>query len=112
MEEALFEDKIFSIVPKTSRKESNELLSIISGPLEHLLGLRQCTALYEQLRSQSDSHLFMREVLRRLDVQPVVKTEDLENIPRKVRQSSSGTTRSAELKASSWQTLFSAVGRM
>ena len=83
MEEALFEDKIFSIVPEKSRKESKEILSIIAGPLEHLLGLRQCTAMYEQVRSQSDSHLFMRDVLRRLDVRPVVKTEDLENIPRK-----------------------------
>ena len=83
MEEALFEDKIFSIVPKTTRKESKEILSIIAGPLEHLLGLRQCTAIYEQVKSQCDSHLFMREVLRRLDVRPVVKTEDLENIPKK-----------------------------
>ena len=39
--------------------------------------------MYEQVRSQSDSHLFMREVLRRLDVRPVFKTEDLENIPKK-----------------------------
>ncbi|HSO62479.1 MAG TPA: lysophospholipid acyltransferase family protein [Desulfobacterales bacterium] len=83
MEEALFEDKIFSIVPKTTGKESNEVLSIIAGPLEHLLGLRQCTAIYEQVKSQCDSHLFMRAVLRRLDVRPVVKTEDLENIPKK-----------------------------
>ena len=83
MEEALFEDKIFSIVPEKSRKESKEILSIIAGPLEHLLGLRQCTAMYEQVRSQSDSHLFMREVLRRLDVRPVFKTEDLENIPKR-----------------------------
>jgi len=83
MEEALFEDKIFSIVPKTMRKESNEILSIIAGPIEHLLGLKQCKAMYEQLRSQSDSHLFMREVLRRMHVRPLVKPEDLENIPRK-----------------------------
>jgi putative hemolysin len=83
MEEAFFEDKIFSIVPKTTRKESNEILSIIAGPLEHLLGLRQCTAIYEQARAQCDSHLFMCEVLRRLDVRPVVKTEDFENIPKK-----------------------------
>ena len=83
MEEALFEDKIFSIVPEKTRKESKEILSIIAGPLEHLLGLKQCNAMYEQVRSQSDSHLFMREVLRRLDVRPVFKTEDLENIPRK-----------------------------
>jgi putative hemolysin len=83
MEEALFEDKIFSIVPEKTRKESKEILSIMAGPIEHLLGLKQCNAMYEQVRSQSDSHLFMREVLRRLDVRPVFKTEDLENIPRK-----------------------------
>ena len=58
MEEALFEDKIFSIVPKTTHKERKEILSIIAGPLEHLLGLRQCTAMYEQVKSQCDSHLF------------------------------------------------------
>jgi putative hemolysin len=82
MEEALFEDKIFSIVPKTSRKKSEDILSIMAGPIEHLLGLKQCRAVYEQVRSQSDSHRFMRAVLRRLDVRPIFPAEELENIPR------------------------------
>ena len=43
MEGALFEDNIFSIVPKTTQKERKEILSIIAGPIEHLLGLKQCT---------------------------------------------------------------------
>ena len=83
MEEALFEDGIFSIVRKATRKGRKEILSILAGPIEHLLGLKQCQSLYEKVRFQSDSHLFMREVLRRLHVKPLVKPEDLESIPRK-----------------------------
>lgn len=83
MEDALFEDGIFSIVPKTTQKERKKILSIVAGPIEHLLGLKQCNAIYEQVRSQSDSHLFMRDVLRRMHVRPLVKPEDLENIPQK-----------------------------
>ena len=83
MEEALFEDGIFSIVPNVAQKERREILSIMAGPIEHLLGLKQCQALYEKIRFQSDSHLFMREVLRRMHVKPLVKPEDLESIPRK-----------------------------
>ena len=83
MEEALFDDNIFSIVPTPARKEHQKILSIVSGPIEHLLGLRQCNAMYEQVKSQSDSHLFMRDVLCRMQVRPLVKPEDLENIPKK-----------------------------
>jgi putative hemolysin len=83
MEEAIFEDSIFSIVPKATPKECREILAVMAGPIEHLLGLKQCESLYEKVRSQSDSHLFMREVLRRMHVKPLVKPEDLESIPRK-----------------------------
>ncbi len=83
MEEALFDDNIFSIVPTPARKEHQKILSIVSGPIEHLLGLRQCSAMYKQVKSQSDSHLFMRDVLCRMQVRPLVKPEDLENIPKK-----------------------------
>jgi putative hemolysin len=83
MEEACLEDTIFSIVPKTARKEHRKILSILSGPIEHLLGLKQCRAIYAQVGSQDGSHCFMSEVLLRMDVQPQVKPEDLENVPRK-----------------------------
>jgi putative hemolysin len=82
MPEALFEDKIFSIAPNASRKKSENMLAVMAGPIEHLLGLKQCHAVYEQVRSQSDPRLFMRAVLRRLDVRPAFPTEDSESIPR------------------------------
>jgi putative hemolysin len=83
MDEALSEDNIFSLVPPTTRKEHRKVLSLVTGPLEHLLGLRQCRGLYEQVRSQKNSHHFMHEVLRRMEVRPQVQPEDLENIPEK-----------------------------
>jgi putative hemolysin len=84
MEEALFDNnRIFSIVPATMPKESRELLSTLFGPLEHLLGLRECNAIYRQAGTQRNSRLFMHEVLRVMDVRPEVKTEDLEKIPKK-----------------------------
>lgn len=83
MEKALFENRIFSIVPEAAQTKRKEILSIMAGPIEHLLGLKQCNAMYEQVRSQSDSHLFMREVLRRMHVRPAVKPEGLEAIPLK-----------------------------
>jgi len=83
MEEAFLEDRIFSMVPKTMPKTHRKVLSVVAGPLEHLLGLRQCEALYDQLKSEGDPHAFMRGALRRMDVRPQIKPEDLENIPRK-----------------------------
>jgi putative hemolysin len=82
MEEALREESIFSILPQTVRKGRPNILSILAGPVEHLLGLRQCQAIHAQVKSQADSLGFMREVLRRMDVQFQVKAEDLDNIPR------------------------------
>jgi putative hemolysin len=83
MEEAHFDEKIFSLVPNTGRKERQKIFSIVVGPLEHLLGLRQCAELYYQIKSEGDAHTFMREVLGRMDVRPQLKPEDLENIPKK-----------------------------
>ncbi len=83
MEEALGEDPIFSIVPKTVPKKHRRIFEFVAGPLEHLFGLRQCAALYDRIQSQGDAHAFMREALRQLDVRPQVAPEELENIPRK-----------------------------
>jgi putative hemolysin len=83
MEEALCEDNIFSMVPKSVRKEHRKILAIMAGPLEHLLGLRQCQALYDQIKFKGDAHRFMHEVLCQMNVRPQVKPEDLENIPKK-----------------------------
>jgi putative hemolysin len=83
MEEALGEDPIFSIVPRTVPKKHRRIFEFAAGPLEHLLGLRQCAALYDRIQSQGDAHAFMREALRQLDVRPQVTPEELENIPRK-----------------------------
>jgi putative hemolysin len=55
----------------------------VADPIERILGLRECAALYDQLKSEADAHAFMRGVLRRMNVRPRVKPEDLENIPRK-----------------------------
>ncbi len=49
MGEALTEDSIFSLVPKAVRKEHRKIFEIVAGPLEHLLGLRQCAALYDRI---------------------------------------------------------------
>jgi putative hemolysin len=83
MDEAFCEDKIFSMVPATVRKEHRKLLQIAAGPLEHLLGLRQCAALYDCVKSENEPHAFMRDVLNRMEVRAQVKPEDLENIPKK-----------------------------
>jgi putative hemolysin len=83
MEDAFFADKIFSVVPKTTPKPHCNVLSIMAGPLEHLLGLKQCEAVYDQLKSEADPHAFMHGVLRCLNVRPQFKSGDLENIPRK-----------------------------
>ena len=83
MGEALSEDSIFSIVPKAVRKEHRKIFEIVAGPLEHLLGLRQCAALYDRIQAHGDAHAFMHEALRHMDVRPQVKPEDLENIPKK-----------------------------
>jgi putative hemolysin len=83
MNEGLSENSIFSLVPRTERKEHRKILSFVTGPLEHLLGLKQCQALYEQVSSQKDAHFFMREILLRIDVRPQVQAEDLEEIPAK-----------------------------
>ena len=83
MGEALSEDSIFSLVPKTVRQEHRKIFEIVAGPLEHLLGLRQCAALYDRIQAHGDAHAFMHEALRHMDVRPQVKPEDLENIPKK-----------------------------
>ena len=83
MSEAFGEDPIFSIVPKTVPKKHRRIFEFAAGPLEHLLGLRQCAALYDRIQSQGDAHGFMREALRQLDVRPQVDPEELETIPRK-----------------------------
>ncbi len=83
MEEAFFEDPIFSIVPKAVPKEHRKIFEIVAGPLEHLLGLRQCAALYDRIQAHGSAHAFMHEALRQMDVRPQVKPEDLENIPKK-----------------------------
>lgn len=83
MGEALSEDSIFSIVPKAVRKEHRKIFEIVAGPLEHLLGLRQCAVLYDRIQAHGDAHAFMHEALRHMDVRPQVKPEDLENIPKK-----------------------------
>jgi putative hemolysin len=83
MEEALGEDPIFSIVPRTVPKKHRRIFEFAAGPLEHLLGLRQCAALYDRIQAHNGAHAFMREALRQLDVRPQVAPEGLENIPRK-----------------------------
>jgi putative hemolysin len=83
MEEALSKDRIFSIVPRTVPKKHRRIFEFAAGPLEHLLGLRQCAALYDRIQSQGDAHAFMREALRQLDVRLQVTPEELENIPKK-----------------------------
>jgi putative hemolysin len=70
------------MVPETVRKGHRKFLAILAGPLEHMLGLRQCAALYDQIKLKDDAHAFMREALQRLDVRPQFKAEDLENIPK------------------------------
>jgi putative hemolysin len=83
MTDALSEDSIFSIVPKAVRQEHRKILEIVAGPLEHLLGLRQCAALYDRIQAHGDGHAFMHAALRHMEVRPQVKPEDLENIPKK-----------------------------
>jgi putative hemolysin len=83
MEEALCEEAIFSLVPNTDRKDRQKLLSLVAGPLEHLLGLRQCQALYDHIKPQRNAREFMREALFQMDVRPQVEPEDLAKIPKK-----------------------------
>jgi putative hemolysin len=83
MAEPLSENLIFSIVPTTGRRLHHKVLTIVTDPLEHMLGLKQCAALYDQIKSEGDAHRFMRAVLSQMDVRVQFKPEDLQNVPKK-----------------------------
>jgi putative hemolysin len=81
MKEARADHDIFSIIPETAAAGNRKLLPALARPLEHLLGLRQCQAIYDQVKSRQDPRDFVRALLNRMDVRPEIKPEDMEEIP-------------------------------
>jgi putative hemolysin len=76
-------DNIFSLAANTAASTSGSILALLARPLEYLLGLNHCQALYARVRHHEDPRQFMRQVLTDMQVQPVVSPRDLEKIPTK-----------------------------
>jgi putative hemolysin len=81
MEQTLDGNEIFSILPKNTKHQSATISSLLSRPLEHLLGLRGCQAIYDRVKDLTDPHRFMHEVLSVMKVRPEVAAPELTRIP-------------------------------
>jgi putative hemolysin len=74
---------IFSIVKKNETSEKHTLLSFLSKPLEQVLSLHRCSKIYASLPSEKDPALFLKTVIKALNVSPCLSPEDRANIPGK-----------------------------
>lgn len=81
MERHIQEQDIFAICPATALKRKNSNRFHLAGALEHLLGLRRCSAIYQSIGHHRDPAAFMRHLLKALGIRPTCASADTQKIP-------------------------------
>jgi len=61
---------------------TQKVLPWLESPLEHLLAIRQVNSLYAKLDSTVDSHAFLDQILKTLNVNHLISASDFAKIPK------------------------------
>lgn len=81
MSHSMYSEKIFSIRPMQTVSTRRKAATILTGPLEYVLGLNACERMYQRLAAQKNPQRFMRDVLDELNIRALCSEEDRAKVP-------------------------------